>query len=138
MPNIRPINAKKYGVSKHRFLEVYHFCMQYNEWKDELQFKNKVSAVKGSHITGMPRGGTGNGNPTESLAIRRAQLSRKIQLVEQTCMEADGDIYQWLLKAVTNEGIGYTYLRQCMGIPCGKKMYYDRRRKFYWLMAQKI
>ena len=115
MPNVRPMNSK-YGISKHKFLQVYHFCMQYNE----------------------PRGSGGSGRPTEDLAIRRAQLAENVQLVEQTCMEADGDIYQWLLKAVTNEGVGYTYLKEYMEIPCGKDMYYDRRRKFYWLMAQKI
>ena len=135
MPNVRPMNSK-YGISKHKFLQVYHFCMQYNEWKDELAYK--TSTVKSSQITGMPRGSGGSGRPTEDLAIRRAQLAENVQLVEQTCMEADGDIYQWLLKAVTNEGVGYTYLKEYMEIPCGKDMYYDRRRKFYWLMAQKI
>ena len=136
MPNVRPLNERKYGISKHKFLQIYHFCLQYNEWKDELAYK--TSTLKSYQITGMPGGGKGTGKPTESLAIRRAQLSANMELVEQTCMEAGEGIYQWLLKAVTNEGIGYVYLRQCMGIPCGKKMYYEKRRKFYWLMAQKM
>lgn len=135
MPNIRPMNEKKYGISKHKFLQVYHFCMQYNEWKDELAYK--TDTVKGIQLSDMPKG-AGYGNATEDLAIRRALLCRNVELVEQTCMEADGELYQWLLKAVTNEGVGYTYLKEFMGIPCGKKMYYDRRRKFYWLMSKKI
>ena len=120
MPNVRPINEKKYGISKHKFLQAYHFCLQYNEWKDELAYK--TNAVKCAEVTGLPKGSsTGN-----------------CELVEQTCIEADPEIKQWLLKAVTNEHISYTYLKECMDIPCGKKMFYDRRRKFYWLLSQKI
>lgn len=135
MPNIRPMNEKKYGISKHKFLQVYHFCMQYNEWKDELAYK--TDTVKGIQLSDMPKG-TGHGNATEDLAIRRALLCRNVELVEQTCMEADGELYQWLLKAVTNEGVGYTYLWEHMNIPCSRNTYYNRRRKFYWLMSKKI
>lgn len=133
MPNVRPVS--KYGISKHKFLQIYHFCMQYNEWKDELKYKTET--VKCVGVSDMPKG-SGDGNATEDLAIRRAMLCRNCELVEHTCIEADPDIFQWLLKAVTNEGISYTYLKECMDIPCGKKMYYDRRRKFYWLMSKKV
>ena len=135
MPNVRPINEKKYGISKHKFVQAYHFCLQYNEWKDELAYK--TNAVKCAEVTGLPKGSS-TGNSTESLAIRRATLKKNCELVEQTCIEADPEIKQWLLKAVTNEHISYTYLKECMDIPCGKKMFYDRRRKFYWLLSQKI
>ena len=74
---------------------------------------------------------------TQQLAIRRAQLEKNCELIEQTAIEADPDIYQYLLKAVTNEDVTYRYMRMIMGIPCGKKMYYDRRRKFYWLLDQR-
>ena len=135
MPDVRPISEKKYGISKHKFLQVYHFCMQYNEWKDELKYK--TDTVRSLNVSDMPKG-SGAGNPDEALAIRRAEISERCKLIERTCIEADPDIYRWLLKAVTNEGVGYTYLKERMDIPCGHNMYYDRRRKFYWLMAQKI
>ena len=86
----------------------------------------------------MPKGSGGTGNATEDLAIRRAMLSKNCELVEQTCIEADEGIYQWILKAVTNEGIGYTYLKERMDIPCSRNTYYERRRKFYWLLSKKI
>lgn len=135
MPNVRPVSEKKYGISKHKFLQIYHFCMQYNEWLDELAYK--TNTVKSADASECCSGGAAS-SATETLAVRRAELNRCRELVEQTCMEADGDIHQWLLKAVTNEGISYTYLKERMNIPCGKKMYYDRRRKFYWLMSKKI
>lgn len=135
MPNIRSLNKEKYNISRHKFAEVYHFCMQYNEWKDELKYK--TDAVRSIEITDMPVYHS-NGDSTADLACRRAELCRKCELVEQTALEADGDIYQYILKAVTNEGISFNYLKMIMNIPCGKKMYYDRRRKFYWLMSSKL
>lgn len=135
MPNVRTLNKEKYGISKHKFAEVYHFCMQYNEWKDELKYKTET--VKSVEISDMPASHT-VGHATEDLALRRVELRRKCELVEQTAIEADGEIYQYILKAVTNEGISYDYLDKIMNIPRGRNYYYDKRRKFYYLIAQKI
>ena len=40
----RPINKDKYGISKHRYLEVIHHCLQYPEWREELE--NMTDTVK--------------------------------------------------------------------------------------------
>ena len=135
MPNVRNTSMKKYNISPHRFMELYHFCLQYNEWCDELKYK--TDTVKSVQITDMPR--THNtSDSTRDLAMRRVYLQGKCELIEQTAIEADADIYQYILKAVTNEGVTFNYLRQVMSIPCGKDMYYNRRRKFYWLLSQKV
>ena len=134
MGNVRPLNREKYGISKNRFKELYYWCLQYNEWKDELKYK--TDTVKCIEITDMPVS-HGNGDSTQQLAMRRAQLEQNCRLIEQIALEADPEIYQYLLKAVTDENVTYRYLRLVMGIPCGKDMYYDRRRKFYWLLSQK-
>ena len=132
---VRPLNEEKYKISKHRFAEIYHFCLQYNEWKDELKYKtdNEASPI----ITDMPTAHS-NDSGVESLAIRRRQLEEKCNLIEDTAREAGEGISQYILKAVTNEYITYNYLRTVMGIPCGKNYYYDKRRKFYYLLSQKI
>jgi len=135
MPNVRSTSMKKYNISPHRFMELYHFCLQYNEWKDELAYK--CDGVKSIQISDMP-GAHSNSDTTNDIAIRRAALSEKGELIEKTAMEADADIHKYILKAVTNEGITYNYLHTVMGIPCGKDMYYDRRRRFYWLLSKKI
>lgn len=134
MGNVRPINHSKYGISKNRFRELYYWCLQYNEWIDELKYKtNTVGAME---ITGMPAT-HGGGDATQQLAIHRAQLEQNCRLIEQTAIEADSEIYQYIIKGVTDEDITYRYLKMVMDIPCGKDMYYDRRRKFFWLLDQK-
>ena len=133
--NVRPISEKKYNISKHRFRELYYFCLQYQEWLDELKYKtDDVSSVG---ITNMPTSHNTNSN-VERLALRRAQLEEKCKILEQTAIEADETLYQYIIKAVTNEGVSYNYLKMVMNIPCCKNVWYDRRRKFYYLLSQKI
>lgn len=126
---------KQYQIKKHRFLEVYHYCMQYNDWKEELE--GKIDTVKGICYTGMP-GAAGSGDETEKLAMRRMELRKKIELIEQTAVEADLEIYRYIIKNVTEEGITYNYMRDFMNIPCGKNRFYSARRRFYYLLSQKI
>ena len=133
--NVRPISEKKYNISKHRFRELYYFCLQYQEWLDELKYKtDDVSSVG---ITNMPTSHNTNSN-VERLALRRAQLEEKCKILEQTAIEADETLYQYIIKAVTNEGVSYNYLKMVMNIPCCKNVWYDRRRKFYYLLSEKI
>lgn len=134
MGNVRPLNQSKYGISKNRFWELYYWCLQYNEWKKELKYNtNTVGAME---ITDMPTS-RNFGDSTQQLAMRRVMLEQNCRLIEQTAIEADSDIYQYILKAVTEEDITFRYLKLIMEIPCERKMYYDRRRKFYWLLSQK-
>lgn len=134
MPDIRPINQDKYKISKHRFLELYHFCMQYQEWKNELKYL--TDTVKSIDYSGEIKG-TGTGSVTEQLAIRRSELRKKCELIERTAIEADSEIYPYILEGVTTDYASYKYLREIKGIPCCKNVYYDRRKKFYWLLSRK-
>ena len=135
----RPSVSKKnkYWISKHRFYEISHHCLQYAEWKDELRNLQASIGVKAVKMDGMPHG-TEVGSPTESIALRIYDLEEKIKRVEDAAYESDPVIEKFILKAVTNDGITFNYLKNVMGIPCEKDMYYDRRRKFYWIMSQKM
>ena len=134
MPNIRPLNKDKYEISKHRFLELYHFCMQYNDWKEEL--KSITSAVKSTPISGMPSSHNYQ-DQTAKLVEKRMKLAAKCELIEQTAIEADPELYPYILEGVTCDYATYRYLKMSKDMPCGKNMYYDRRRKFYFLLSIK-
>lgn len=125
----------KYWISKHRFYELSHYCMQYNEWKDEYKTLESQSP-KGVNYDGMPHG-TDVGNPTESIGMRMVELRNKMETIEKTAEETDPILAKYILKAVTNEDVTFNYLKQFMDMPCEKDMYYDRRRKFYWLMSKR-
>lgn len=136
MPDVRPLNEKKYGISKNRFREVYYHCLQYPEWRDELKYI--TDTVKAIEYGKEGKGSISQGSATEALAIRRAELEEKCKLIEQTAIEADAEIYQWIIQGVTREYATFRYLRDALGLPCGKNMYHDRKRKFYYLMSKKI
>ena len=58
-----------------------------------------------------------------------------VKLIEKTAIEADPYLHSYIIKGVT-EGKSYTYLKTVLGMPCGKDMYYDRYRKFFWLLSK--
>ena len=132
--NIRPLNYKKYNISGKRFKELYYFCLQYTEWKDELKYNSDT--LKSIQVTDMPTGHD-IGDPTQKLAIRRIQLEENCKLIEQTVLDTDKEIAVYLLKAITDENITYRYLKMVMGIPCSRNTYYERRHKFYWLLDKR-
>lgn len=135
MPNVRPINEKKYDISKRRFMELYYHCLQYNEWLDELKYK--TDTVKSMQITDMPSG-HGTSDATCNLATRRLELRKKCEAIEQTAIEASAELYQYIIKAVTNEGITYTYLTMKMDLDISHNTWYKARRRFYWLLDRRM
>lgn len=128
---IRPEISKKnkYWIDKHRHYELKHFCLQYPSWKRE--YSDDIS-IGGSSIEKMP---TSNipGDPTSKQAMRRAYYLERIKLIEHLAMEADINLHNYILKGVT-EGLSYTHLKHKLDIPCSKDTYYDRYRRFFWLL----
>ena len=131
--NIRPkLSIKnKYYIDKHRHYELKHFCLQYPEWKQAYaDFDNE-----GMSLSMIERVSTSNlpGDPTAKRAMMKTYYAEKMHLVEKAAMEADKYLHNYILKAVT-ENLSYTYLKSKMDIPCGKDLYYDRYRRFFWLL----
>lgn len=123
--NLRMALSKKnpYYISKHRRLELVHFCLQYPEWKSYL------SSIK------IPKETDEFANPTSDTAIKRLIFSRNIDLVERCVKIAGGEIWQYLLKSVAY-GDSYVRLATKEGIPCSKDYFYDRYHKFWFILSQ--
>ena len=119
----------KYWIDRHRHYELKHFCLQYPIWKKTYEDESYLSA---SSIDILPRANE-HGDPTSRQALFRTYYSKRIELVEKAAREADDDLYFYILKAVT-EGLSYNHLKTKMNVPCGKDMYYDRYRRFFWLL----
>ena len=132
---IRPeISVKnKYWIDKHRHYELKHFCLQYHSWKkayaefDDLSVP--LSMIESAPTSNLP------GDPTAKRAVMKALYSEKIDLIERVAREADKYLCDYILKAVT-ENLSYTYLKSRLNIPCSRDMYYDRYRRFFWLLSE--
>lgn len=123
----------KYRIDKHRHYELKHFCLQYPEWKrayaDFSDPNIPLSTIERVPTSNLP------GDPTAKRAVMKAHYQERMDLIEKIAMETDKCLYDYILKAVT-ENLSYTYLRSRLGIPCGRDMYYDRYRRFFWLLNQ--
>lgn len=141
MTKVRPLNKKNpLYVDKHAFLSAYHYALQYPDWK--RQYAEIMSqALKAVDYNDMPRG-TSTGDPTPRIAMRSSILRSNIELVERTALTAGQDLAEYLLYAVTTEGVTFNYLRtgRCpLGvIPCERTKYYQMRRLFYYLLSKRI
>lgn len=130
---IRPeLSTKnKYWIDKHRYYELKHFCLQYLNWKriyhdlDGLVGKSfKQSDFFKSHTPS---------DPTSRIAEERLLYLDRMKLIEQTALATDSDLANYILKGVTEE-LSYNYLKSKLNIPCGRDTYYDRYRRFFWLL----
>lgn len=123
----------RYWIDKHRHYELKHFCLQYPEWKRAYaDFSNpsvSLSTIERVSTSNIP------GDPTAKRAIMKAYYLEKIALIEKIAKETDQYLHEYIIKAVT-ENLSYTYLKSKFDIPCGKDMYYDRYRKFFWLLSE--
>ena len=124
----------KYKLNKPEYLSAKYYALRYNAWLDEYNsLKDSVAAVVPDD---MPHG-SGSGNPTERLAIRREELRKKMEMIEQTAVEADAEFYQWILKRAVS-GITYEYMSMNDGLYCSRRSFYRRLNKFYYILAKKI
>lgn len=123
----------KYWIDKHRHYELKHFCLQYPEWKRAYaDFDNPsmpLSMIERVSTSNLP------GDPTAKRAMMKAHYRERMQLIEKVAAEADLYLAEYILKAVT-ENLSYSYLKSKLEIPCGKDMYYDRYRRFFWLLSK--
>lgn len=128
MPNERDISSKEYSLTPNKFRELKYFCKQYGEKKERLRSMCEISAVTYSD---MPKGNR-LGDRTASQAESRVQLANDLELIEQTAIQADSELYQYIIANVT-QGTRYEHL----DIPCSRSVFYRTRRKFFYLLALK-
>jgi len=120
----------KYWIPKHRYLELKHYCMQYPEWKSAL----RSIALLQAHSDKISADGFSD--PTNSIAIKELKYKEKMQLVESVAIQTDPEIAKWIIEGVINS-YSYEYLKYQLGLPAGRDLYYDRYRKFFWLLDQR-
>lgn len=123
----------KYWISKNRYYELKYFCLQYPLWKKTYEL------LEGFNLCSYDLAGfvqtSGHSDITVQCVEERSIYLDRIKVIEKAAIEADPYLASYILKAVT-EGRSYTYLKTTLDIPCGRDMYYDRYRRFFWLLDQ--
>lgn len=130
MPRRRDLKLDKYGISKEAYRELRSFCLQYEEKKARLQ---QLRSIASAPINGMPRKNE-TGDPTAKHAEIAVKLSNDIFIIEQSALEASGNLYQYIIRHVTTEGATYEKLSP----PCGRRQFYEYRRMFFFFLWEKM
>lgn len=128
MADKRTICMDEYGISQYAYRELYYFCLQYDEKRERLK---SMYGGKSQVITGMPKGGRIS-DSTFNTAERALRLRKDIEDIEQAAIEADGELYKYIIDNVAR-GIPY----ERMNIPCGRRQFYNKRKAFFYILYLK-
>ena len=121
-------------IDSNLYLENKYFCLQYPKWKREsAQLSDEL--IRSSRLD-EPRNQNGCSDPTGNIATKKAEIDRKINLIESTAKETDTVLDTYIIKGVT-EGVSYDYLKLMMNIPCSRGVYYKMYRLFFKLLSEK-
>jgi hypothetical protein len=135
MPRRRTEYKGKYKLDKHEFNIAYHHALMYQSWLSEYNALADPSTglrYDKEHVQGNPL------DTTEKNGMRRAELRERMKVVEQAAIETDPELYQYILMGVTFEDMTFDMLQARHHIPCARNTYYERRRRFYWILWQRI
>jgi hypothetical protein len=133
MPNKRDLKLDEYDIGTFAYRELNNFCKQYRDKKRRM--RELQNPYKSPQITGMPSG-SGPGDPTGRMAERAAILSNDIDMIERAAKEASPSEFELFLLAMT-EDVSWDYMRILKDLKMGRDKFNNRRRHFYYILAQK-
>lgn len=132
----RPTKKSKHYVAPALWDHAITFCRCYPLWKAELSVCDSSRAIRYDKDRVQT---SGDFDPTETLGIRRAELQKKVDIVEQAAAEATvSEVIQELLILGVTHGLSYDTLSAKYGIPCGYRQYHECRRTMIKHVADKI
>ncbi len=124
----RDLKLQSYNISDNRYRELKYFCRQYREKQSQLRSITELSSPSFSRAGG----GNKTSDRTADTAVRRAQLQKDVEIIEQSAFEADGEIYAYIMDNVV-DGVAYEYL----DIPMSRASFFRRRKKFFEILSRK-
>jgi hypothetical protein len=111
--------TSEYALSKHRFYELKHFCLQYPEW---LKAYNDADGYS-------DEAGKNEGDTTSKDGMTRAELWKNIRLVQKACHDTGYNHWGVLLAYVTGT-LKVPY-------PGEKELFFFYYRKFFYILSKR-
>lgn len=125
----------KYKISRKALNYAKWYSLNYPDWLE--QYNSLKDSVRAISYDGMPTGKGQASDATMKLATKRAELRDKMLKVEHAASEAGGDIAEFILKSVIFENMTFEDMK-AIGLPCERTMFYERRRKYYYLLSKEL
>ena len=125
----------KYKLSKFELGYAKWFSLKYPEWLEE--YNNLKDSIKTASFDGLPSGKGKVSDSTQNLATKRAELREKMLKVEHCAYDAGGDIASFILQSVIYEDMTFEMMKK-KGLPRERTCFYEKRRKYYYLLSKEI
>lgn len=124
----------KYSIPKEDYLTAIHYALRYPLWIEEL----RTAADTGKAISyDREKVQTSGGyDTTAETAIRMAEVSSKVNLIDEIIRNVAEEIENYLRRGVCY-GLTFDQLK-AQGMPCERDAYYLRRRHFYYELSKRI
>lgn len=126
-----------YWISKHRQLELEHFCRQYDEFKEILKYlisPKHVDAIIAERKKRYPN----EASIVHELTMRRIKYQNYISSIEDSIEETTSDMMlRSLLFDSVITGKTYNYYSTKEWIPIPRQRFYKARRKFFYILSEK-
>ena len=128
MKKDRDLKLQDYNISPNRYRELKYFCKQYREKQLQLRSITELSSP------GFDSNGGGNkiSDRTGNTALRRLQLEKELEIIEQSAMEAGNEFYPYILNNVVN-GVRYEHLE----VPMSRRAFFRMKLKFFGILSTK-
>lgn len=128
--------SNQYYLPKHTYLMCIHYALQYRDWKAYLDAERDTrGAIRYDKDRVQV---TNDYDSTSETAMKMVEIGEKVSKID-ACIESacdDEAMEKWLRLGVC---YGFTlYQLQDGGMPCGKKLYYALRQRFYYELSKKI
>ena len=122
-------------MTPERQKELQYFCLQYREWKNSLNLL--YPSTQSQNLDGIPFSKTNKtSDETAELAIKRACLIEKIEMVEKSAQKASPDLWKYII-IYACDGETFKYLKETLKIPICESSFRDIVREFFDILGKK-
>lgn len=121
-----------YWLPKERYLELVHFSRGYKSLVEKLY---DIWGVGSTSIVNCSAQKNCLADPSSDAAIRARYLEDKIDAIELAANRCGEGLMFYIIRNVA-EGISYDKLNAYGRVPCGRRQFYEARRRYFWLLDQ--
>lgn len=118
------------GLDRDVYMELKHWCFQYNSWKKELKELNDSLKPSGINNDGMPHA-QNTSSLTEKTAIRLVMLQKKIDMLDKAANITNKEFAKYMILYCTNRDMSFDTLQRKYHIPCSKATFFRLRTQFF-------
>lgn len=118
---------ERYRIDDKVYRELSWLCRQYDDIKREIESCYGVSAVR-YDATGAAFGNR-IVDPVQEHSDRAMRLREDIEMIDTALEQTANEPMRSFIKKSITKGLPYEHIGD---VPCGRRMFYELRRKFFW------